>query len=240
MIKSSRKLTKRKLRILITAGPTREYFDSVRFISNPSSGKMGYALAEAAARLGHRVVLVSGPVALPPPKGVETIQVTTAAEMLAAAQKAFRSSDAAIFTAAVSDYRPSRQLARKLPKPAGTFHVSLVSTPDIAATLGRRKGKRITLCFALEDHNGRAKAEAKLQRKHADAIVLNGPANIGSENALVEFLTQGGPWERWKLASKQSLALKLVRKLEEMTTLPGNRSPQNRKARALICFPFSR
>ena len=132
------------MHILITAGPTVEYLDSVRFISNGSSGKMGYAIAAAAARLGHKVTLVSGPVNLPPVRGVRMVRVTTAMEMLGEARTAFRSADAAVFAAAVCDYRPSRRFPGKTPKKKDGFALKLIPNPDIAATLSRRKGRRIT------------------------------------------------------------------------------------------------
>ncbi|MFH1418968.1 MAG: phosphopantothenoylcysteine decarboxylase [Planctomycetota bacterium] len=207
---------KRRLHILITAGPTREYFDSVRFISNPSSGKMGYAIAEAAANAGHRVTLVSGPVSLDPPKHVRTIHVETAAEMATAAKRAFASADAAIFVAAVCDYRPQRRAARKTAKQAKPKSIALVPTEDIAAALGKVKRRRITVAFAMEDHAARAHAEAKLRRKNCDAIVLNGPENVGSDSASVEFLTRDSRWEHWPAASKSRVAGRLVRQLERL------------------------
>ncbi len=207
-----------RLRILITAGPTREYFDSVRFISNPSSGKMGYALARAAASRGHRVTLVSGPVALKPPrlKRIKTIRVTTAAEMAAAAKKAFKTADAAILTAAVCDYRPRRRARLKVPKTGRPMVLDLIPTEDIAAALGRRKGRRITIAFALEDHDGRPKAERKMVVKKSDAIVLNGPQNVGSDRAQVGVLARGRRWKPWPAASKSTVAARLVALLEQL------------------------
>lgn len=211
---------KRRLHIVITAGPTREYFDSVRFISNPSSGKMGYAIAKTAAALGHRVTLISGPVALDPPKGVNTIPATTAAEMATAAKSAFVNADAAIFTAAVCDYRPKRRAKQKTAKKNRSKTMELVPTEDIAASLGRRKGKRVTIAFAMEDHNGRANAEQKMRRKHCDAIVLNGLENVGSERASVEFLASGEKWQRWPEGPKTLLAKRLIKELEKMAIRP--------------------
>jgi phosphopantothenoylcysteine decarboxylase/phosphopantothenate--cysteine ligase len=208
---------KRSLRIVITAGPTREFFDSVRFISNASSGKMSYAIAEAAAEAGHDVTLVSGPVSLDAPAGVRTIQVMTAAEMAAAAKRAFRRADAAIFAAAVCDYRPKRRASKKLPKQRQPKVVELVPTKDIAAACGRMKGQRITICFALEDHAGRRHAEAKMFQKKCDAVVLNSPKTVGSDSAWVELLVRGGRWERWGESPKKAVARRLVRVLERLT-----------------------
>lgn len=205
-----------KLRIVITAGPTREYFDTVRFVSNASTGRMGFAIAEAAARAGHLVTLVSGPVEISPPAGSKVIRVETADQMLVAAQRAFKNADAAIFTAAVCDFRPARRSDKKLPKAKMATRMQLVRTPDIAATLGRQKGSRVTIAFALEDHNGHRHAEAKLARKNCDAIVLNGPANVGSERATAEFLVHNGTWQKWKPGSKAAIARRIIRELEKL------------------------
>ena len=153
------------MRILITAGPTREFFDTVRFVSNPSSGKMGYALAAAAVRSGHEAVLISGPVPLPDPPGVQVIRVVSAAQMAHVCKDLWRHCDAGILTAAVCDYRPKRTLDHKLKKRAAERRISLVPTEDIAATLGHAKGCRLLICFAMEDHDHHAHAEAKLRRK---------------------------------------------------------------------------
>lgn len=214
--RASRPGALRPLRILITAGPTREFIDSVRFISNPSTGKMGYALAAAAAARGHRVTLVTGPTSLTPPAGVTTVQVVSAAEMADAARRAFRTADAAVFTAAVSDYRPARRHARKLPKQTADLTLKLEPTEDIAAALGRTKGRRITIGFAFEDHDARRHAESKLQRKNCDAIVLNGPATVGSDRATVEFLERGRPWERWPTDTKEAITDRIVARLEAL------------------------
>jgi len=141
------------VKLLVSAGPTREFFDSVRFISNPSSGRMGYAIAREAARRGHEVALVSGPVTLKPPKGVNIVRVTTAAEMARACKRAFRQADVAVMTAAVCDYRPAQPSKQKLAKQARAKRVLLEPTEDIAATLGRSKGNRILVAFAMEDHD---------------------------------------------------------------------------------------
>ncbi len=204
------------MRILVTAGPTREFFDTVRFISNPSSGKMGYALARAARRRGHEVVLVSGPVALRPPKDVETVHVVTAAEMARACKRAFTTCDAVIMTAAVCDYRPEVRLDHKLKKRRKTRAIKLLPTEDILAGLGRRKGRRVLIGFAMEDHQAERNAESKLRRKKLDAILLNGPENIGGDRAKMELLLGGGAWESWPAASKAGVAAKVVRLAERL------------------------
>lgn len=204
------------MRILVTAGPTREYFDTVRFVSNPSTGKMGYALAAAAKKRGHHVVLVSGPVAIQPPRGIETVQVTTAAEMAVAAKRAFRQADAAVLTAAVCDYRPHRQLRHKLKKQPRTRPILLEPTEDIAASLGRRKAKRLIIGFAMEDRDHRANAEKKLVKKHCDAIVLNGPENVGADRAVIQILTADGRWHPETKGTKTQLADKIIKLLEQI------------------------
>jgi len=204
------------MRILVTAGPTREYFDTVRFISNPSSGKMGYALARAARRRGHRVVLVSGPVAVRPPKDVETIQVISAAEMGRACKLAFAKCDAVIMTAAVCDYRPEYCLDHKLKKQPKLRPIKLLPTEDILATMGQQKGKRVLIGFAMEDHSHRRNAEGKLRRKNLDAILLNGPENIGGDQAAMELLLGNGGWETWRPMSKAAAATRVVRLAERL------------------------
>lgn len=204
------------LRILITAGPTREFFDTVRFVSNPSTGKMGYALSVAARARGHEVVLVSGPVALPDPKGVKVVRVVSAAQMARECKRLWADCDAGVLTAAVCDYRPKHILDHKLKKKALDRHITLVPTEDIAAALGRSKKHRPVIGFAMEDHDHHAHAEAKLRRKRCDAIVLNGPANIGADRATVEILTRAEGWSTPITETKQVLARRIVRLLESL------------------------
>lgn len=204
------------LRMLITAGPTREYFDTVRFISNPSSGKMGYAIAREAARRGHRVTLVSGPVALKPPLGVRVVPVTTAEQMARVCKKEYKNADVAVMAAAVCDYRPAEPADRKVPKTGRAIRVRLEPTEDIAAALGRRKGRRLLVGFALEDHDHYVHAERKLSRKNCDLIVLNGPENVGVERAAVEFYTPAGGWSGPVRGSKTVVARRLVRMIESL------------------------
>lgn len=212
------------MRILVTAGPTREFFDTVRFISNPSSGKMGYALAGAARRRGHDVVLVSGPVALEPPKDVQVVNVVSAAEMSRACKEAFEKCDAVIATAAVCDYRPEYRLDHKLKKQHKARAISLLPTEDILASLGKRKGRRVLIGFAMEDHSARPNAERKLRRKNLDAILLNGPENIGGNTARMELLLAGGAWETWAPASKRALATRVIRLTEALVAAKRLRS----------------
>ncbi len=198
------------MRILVTAGPTREFFDSVRFISNPSSGRMGYCIAAAAARRGHEVALVSGPVELAEPKGVEVIPVVAAQEMFDVCMSLFPDCRAAIMTAAVCDYRPTRRLDHKLKKRNRVRPIHLQPTADICATLGHEKGDRIVIGFAMEDRNHRAHAEAKLRRKRCDAIVLNGIENVGGDTAGVEILRADGGWSAPIAGTKAEIAERVV------------------------------
>lgn len=206
------------MKILITAGPTREFFDTVRFISNPSSGRMGFALAEAAVRRGHEVVLVAGPVALERPRGVEYVSVVSAAEMSAACKRVWASCDAAIMTAAVCDYRPSVKLKHKLQKRHAVRPIKLEPTEDIATALGKSKRERVLIGFAMEDHDHHAHAEGKLRRKRCDAIVLNGPENVGGDRAAVEILVAGGVWTAPITGSKRQVAAKIVKLCEELAS----------------------
>lgn len=198
------------MRILVTAGPTREYFDSVRFISNASSGQMGFAIAREAARRGHEVILVAGPVDLPSPKGVRVISVVSAKEMFAACKTVFMDCDAAVMTAAVCDYRPARTLSRKLKKTSNARHVELKPTTDICAALGAIKGRRVVIGFALEDRNARQNAQRKLQRKRCDAIVLNHVDTLAGSSARVEILRVDSGWSKHVRAPKARIAKTIV------------------------------
>lgn len=161
------------VRVLVTAGPTREALDSVRFLSNRSSGKMGYSLAEAAWQRGADVTLVSGPTSLAPPHGVELVPVCSAEEMKQAVFAAFPESSVVIMCAAVADYRPAHRFSGKIKKKNATMTLELVRTPDILAELGARKGKRILVGFAAEAEHVERYALEKLEKKHLDLIVAN-------------------------------------------------------------------
>jgi len=159
--------------VLITAGPTQEPLDPVRFISNRSSGKMGYALAEVAARRGARVILVSGPVQLPDPRGVSVIRVHTAVEMRAAVMEHLAESTIIVKSAAVADYHLSRVPQQKMKKTAARLSLELDPTPDILAELGQKKGDRLLIGFAAETENLAASARKKLESKNCDMVVAN-------------------------------------------------------------------
>lgn len=204
------------MHILVTAGPTRESLDPVRFISNRSSGKTGYQIAAAAVQRGHRVTFVSGPVALPAPKGAATIQITTAEQLYRACLRAFPNVDVVIMTAAVCDYRPKRQMTCKLKKGAETMLLDLVQTKDTLAELGRRKRPgQILIGFALEDRRPKASAQAKLIAKNLDAIVLNAPSALADERSKVSVF-RNGRWDDWPVMTKRTLAGRLVRLAERL------------------------
>jgi phosphopantothenoylcysteine synthetase/decarboxylase len=162
------------MRCLITAGPTREYLDAVRYLSNGSSGRMGYALATAAARRGWEVTVVSGPVSLPVPDGVTVRRVVSAADMLGACEPLFGACDLFIAVAAVADYRPVDPLIGKPPKATGEVTLRLTPTVDVLATLAARKRPgQMVVGFAAETDELERSAREKLNRKHCDWIVGN-------------------------------------------------------------------
>lgn len=209
--------------VTITAGPTREKLDPVRFISNFSSGKMGYALAEEAARRGARVILVSGPVALEARNPlIEVRRVESAEEMLAEARKAFAGSDIAIMCAAVADYRPAAVIPSKLKRgdsPAMTLE--LVRNPDIAATLGSEKRPGQTLVgFALETDDAIAHGADKLRRKNLDMIVVNSLADkgagFGTDTNLVTIITADGRRTAGTLKPKSAVAADIIDSIETL------------------------
>lgn len=168
-------------RLLVTAGPTHEAIDPVRFIANASTGKMGYAIAAAAARRGAEVTLVSGPTSLPCPEGVRRIDVVSAAQMRDAAVSAFENADAAVCTAAVADYTPAHPADHKLKKAHEHLDsIELVETADILAELCASKGDRVVVGFAAETNNLIPNAQAKLARKGADAIIANDVSRVDS------------------------------------------------------------
>src|SRR5579863_647629 len=196
--------------ILITAGPTREYLDDVRFLSNASSGKMGYALAQAAREAGHDVVLVSGPVGLAPPAECEFHAVESTEEMRDACDAHFPRCQGVIGAAAVCDYRPAERRAAKLAKTVKPLLLELFETPDILAELGRRKEHRWIVGFALEAQNARENALQKLMTKGCDAIVLNRPSAVGAESNDVELIdAQGVTRATWQ-AAKIDIARALI------------------------------
>ncbi|MFO1023121.1 MAG: phosphopantothenoylcysteine decarboxylase [Planctomycetales bacterium] len=198
------------MRILITAGPTREYIDQVRYLSNASSGQMGFALAEAALQAGHDVTLICGPVHIPYPAGCRLIKVERTAEMLDACLREFPNCDGVIGTAAVCDYTPKFPSQGKLAKTGKPLLLELIQTPDILAALGKVKGNRWSLGFALEAESGHAHALVKMEEKNCDAIVLNGPGAIGSAENSIHLIDRTGKVSLERSGTKVQLAGEII------------------------------
>ena len=180
-------------KILITSGPTRQYIDPVRYISNASSGMMGRCLASAAIDAGHDVTIVSGPVNVDYPKSAKLINVISTEDMLKAAEETFRACDGMIGAAAPCDYRPVNVADHKIKKSGDSLNIKLVETPDIVATLGKSKrDDQWSVGFALETEDARFRAITKLQKKCCDLVVLNGASAIESANNSVEIIAPSG------------------------------------------------
>lgn len=180
------------MRILVTAGPTREYLDDVRYISNASSGRMGYAIVQAILNAGHEAVLVSGPVSLTPPVGAEFHAVESTDQMMQACRDLFPTCDGVIAAAAVCDYQPKERIPGKIAKTGAAITLEMIETDDVLASLGGSKTNQWILGFALEAQNERENALQKLRRKNCNWIVLNRPDAIAAENNSVELLDQTG------------------------------------------------
>jgi phosphopantothenoylcysteine decarboxylase/phosphopantothenate--cysteine ligase len=201
--------------VLITAGPTFEAIDPVRFIGNHSSGKMGYALAEAAANLGASVILVSGPVSLTiSHPNIEVIKIQSADEMLSAVQTHWNRADLGIFAAAVADFKPNVQASQKIKKTNDDLVLTLVKNPDILTWASDNRTKQQIVGFALETSNGVAYATSKLQHKNLDAIVLNelGEPGVGFgvDTNSVKLIYKNNKIISFELQSKQQLAVSLL------------------------------
>jgi phosphopantothenoylcysteine decarboxylase/phosphopantothenate--cysteine ligase len=201
-------------RVVVSAGPTREAIDPVRYLSNESSGKMGYAVARMAHRRGAEVVLVSGPTALPPPSGVRTVDVTTAAEMQHALEGEFRGATVLVMAAAVADYRPRHPAPQKLKKRRDTLTLELERTADILSGLAARKRRRLVVGFAAETQNTVAEATRKLREKRLDLVVANDVttpgAGFGSDTNVVTLVDDTGPAEALPLLPKDEVAGRIL------------------------------
>jgi phosphopantothenoylcysteine decarboxylase/phosphopantothenate--cysteine ligase len=206
---------------LITAGPTHEAIDPVRFIGNSSTGKMGIAIAKAFAQRGAKVKLVLGPVSIPVPSGVEVMRVQSAAEMLEVSLRVFPETDIAILAAAVSDYTPANPSTLKIRKEDAPPHLELKRTPDIALTLGKqKKNGQLVVGFALETDHAEAHAREKLVKKNFDFIVLNSledtGAGFGHDTNKVKFLFPGNGVREFELKSKTEVAEDICDTVEEL------------------------
>lgn len=204
--------------VLLTAGPTREPWDAIRYLSNRSTGKMGYALAQEAAARGARVILVSGPVALPAPPSVEVVSVQTAVEMHAAVMQHFDDADIFIATAAVADFRPAISSSEKIKKQDGPPRLELVPNPDILNECGVRKQKQFIVGFAAETKDPVDSAKEKMKRKHCDLMIANcasGPDDAFAANETSITILDQQESTTLKRQSKQQLASHIMDKIEE-------------------------
>lgn len=207
----SEKLPLKGKKILITAGPTYEAIDPVRFIGNHSSGKMGYAIAETAAQLGAKVTLISGPVSIRTENSlIHLVKVTTAQQMYDAVLQGFESCHIAILSAAVADYRPTDVASQKIKKKEGSLTIQLEKTEDILASLGTRKDRQFLVGFALETENELENAKTKLKKKNLDLIVLNSlndtGAGFGTDTNKVTFVTRNNKVIPFEVKSKKEVA----------------------------------
>ena len=198
------------MHFLITAGPTREYLDPVRFISNPSSGRMGLAVARVALSRGHQVTLVIGPIQAKLPKATRIIQVQTAGQMAQACFKYFPRTDCLVMAAAVCDYQPVKRQVKKMKKRSTKMTLQLKPTMDILAELGRRKKRQLLIGFALETDNLRANALAKLKQKNLDYIVVNTPKSLASQHTKAAILSASDQPQPMRSLAKLTLARKIV------------------------------
>ncbi|MGZ6292229.1 MAG: bifunctional phosphopantothenoylcysteine decarboxylase/phosphopantothenate--cysteine ligase CoaBC [Syntrophales bacterium] len=209
-------------KILVTAGPTREPFDPVRYITNYSSGKMGYALAIAAKRRGARVTLISGPTALPAPRDIKFIPVASAVDMRDAVMEHLDSATVVIKAAAVADYRPSLRATAKIKKGGGGLDLQLERNPDIILEIGRKKGNRILVGFAVETENLVENARNKMKKKKMDIIVANDVtkegAGFGYDTNIIKILSPEGGIENIPLMSKMEVADRILDRVKKIIT----------------------
>ena len=205
----------KKIKCLITAGPTREYFDPVRYISNPSTGKMGWAIAEASKEFGWDTTLVLGPSALPNIDGVNVERVVSAEDMLCTCKKYFADCDILIMSAAVSDVRPKNKIDHKAKKNEIDLNPQLERTPDILLTLSKEKGDKVLVGFAAETQNVLDYAKGKLEQKNLDAIVTNNVSTsatgFASDDNKIDLILRSGEVIDFKKASKKELAKLLIK-----------------------------
>ena len=218
------------MRFVVTAGPTREFIDPVRFLSNPSSGRMGFAVARAARAAGHEVTLIAGPVALKTPSGVTRIDIVSARDMLNAVRTVIARADVLVMTAAVADWRPSRCASRKLKKSEMSDTLHLVRNPDILKTIDRQLGgprsraaaRPIRIGFAAETGAPAAEAARKCREKGLDLVVGNNVSEPGSgfgtDTNRVTLVTPDGNVQRLPLMSKLAVARRIVSFAERLAT----------------------
>jgi phosphopantothenoylcysteine decarboxylase/phosphopantothenate--cysteine ligase len=208
------------VRFLVTAGPTREPIDPVRYLSNRSSGKMGYAIAEAAIEAGHDVVLISGPVDVDPPRGAELVSVSTSDQMFDAVHEHLHGCDVLVMCAAVADYKPKQVSKTKIKKRDATLSLELVPTRDILASLPKQDRQYVVVGFAAETENIEANARKKLQEKNCDVVVANdvsrADSGMESDQNEVTILFRDGEIKRKSRAPKKVVARVLIKIFENV------------------------
>lgn len=203
-------------RILITSGPTRQYLDPVRYLTNGSSGRMGRALAQAALDLGHEVLVVSGPVSVDYPATAEVIPIISTEELLEVCRREFVRCDGLIGAAAPCDYRPVKVEQQKIAKTGQPLELHLIETPDVVATLGgEKRSNQWVVGFALETDDARFRAITKLERKSCDLIVLNGPSAMDSLENEVEVLDRAGSTAASLQGTKEAVAKGILAVIQE-------------------------
>jgi phosphopantothenoylcysteine decarboxylase / phosphopantothenate---cysteine ligase len=207
------------VRFVVTAGPTREAIDPVRFISNRSSGKMGYAIAEAALAGGHEVTLISGPASIAPPRGAKNVSIITSDQLHEAVHRAVRKCDVLVMSAAVSDYKPAAPSARKLKKRKSSFPLRLIPTCDVLVSLPKRR-RYLVVGFAAETHDLEINAQKKLRAKNCDVIVANDVSGTATgmesdENEVTIFF-RNGESKKISRALKKNIARQLVKIIAKM------------------------
>ena len=204
------------VRVLVTAGPTYEFLDDVRYIASPSSGRMGFAVAEAFDRAGHDVLLVTGPTHLEAPSGVDCTRVTSAVEMQAAVMDCLEDVEVVVMTAAVSDYRPAGREPGKKKRAGDKWVLELVENPDILKGVGQQKSDRILVGFAVESDSPRRNALDKLRRKNLDLIVLNSPAAFGADVTTVDIIDSTENSTSLESVTKHEVARAILHRVEEL------------------------
>lgn len=213
-------------RIVITSGPTRQYLDPVRYLTNASSGRMGSALVQAALDLGHEVIVVSGPVSVPYPAGAKVLDVLTTTEMLEVTAREFERADGLIGAAAPCDYMPERVETHKLNKTGQGLHLHLIETPDIVATLGANKRPdQWVVGFALETEDVRFRAIVKMSRKSCDMIVSNQASAMNADTNSVEVLLKGGELLKQIDGPKSIVAREILHLIDTHLILPKRELP---------------
>ncbi|MFZ1220295.1 MAG: phosphopantothenoylcysteine decarboxylase [Chthoniobacterales bacterium] len=208
------------MRFVVTAGPTREAIDPVRFISNRSSGKMGYAIAEAALAQGNEVTLISGPAAIAPPRGATFVSITTSDELHDAVQRALPACDVLVMCAAVADYKPAAVSPRKMKKRNAPFALRLIATRDILGSLPKDNRRFLVVGFAAETHDLKTNAREKLLRKNCDLMVANDvsgkESGMESDENEVVILFRNGETKKISRAPKKNIARELVKIISKM------------------------